>query len=128
MIDTFSPINSSISLGSLSGTYLRDRRLRSFTRRFNQHRLCSPLVAIPLREDWYLPGHSRARPGALPVPWWKIDGPEDGGWSQPYIRGPAPAMARISCRSSFAFRYAVTRQRAACTSSDLKRRYAVTLR
>jgi hypothetical protein len=43
---------------------------------------------------------SGAGQGALPLPWLQIDRSEDAGWSQPYSRGPAPAMARLSREGS----------------------------
>src|SRR6476620_4753800 len=47
-----------------------------------------------------LPGESRARQGALPLPRWQIDRPENAGRSCTYRRGPALAVARLSREAS----------------------------
>ena len=43
-----------------------------------------------------LPGQSGARQGALPLPRWQVNRPEDAGWSCAYRRGPATPVARLS--------------------------------
>jgi hypothetical protein len=55
------------------------------------------------RKGWLLCGAKTraggccgAGQGALPLPRWQIDGPEDAGRSCAYRRDPAPALARAS--------------------------------